>query len=165
MTTSPQFRTADQPVLPEGYYFVDPYEAQPLEITALDQSVNGLSGSWIRELDWPDVQHQMRTYVGVRALIDNTLVGLGLLEENDPQTVSNETVRSGDLGYMMVHPDHRHKGIGKALILERIRLARLSELGKITTLLMTTNSLRPFYQELGFRAVDSDSDDFELTIK
>lgn len=165
MTFHSSFESANQPALPNGYCFFNPYSVGLREVTALDEAVNGINGSWMSELDWPDTDHEKRTYVGVRSLIDKTLVGLALLEKCEQQKSEDLTLRVGALGYMMVHPNHRHKGLGKALIMERIRLAKLSDLEKLTILLTTTNSLRPFYQELGFRALDEDSDDFELTLK
>ena len=80
--------------------------------------------------------------VGVRD-INGSLVGFGSVARRG---------ENGELGDFVVSPNHQHRGIGKALIAERLGLA---DAAGITSLYIAnfepTNTLKSFYLENGFQ--------------
>jgi len=131
--------------LPLGYTYESPIMINNKEFIALCRQVEigeGLADDWrneryllMRSCDAKPVD------IGVRAA-DGSLVGFGAI------------AHKGDIGELcdfVVSPEHQGRGIGKAIILERLRIAE--ELG-ITSLyvpfLETTNTLVSFYLEHGF---------------
>jgi GNAT superfamily N-acetyltransferase len=59
---------------------------------------------------------------------------------------------NGELCDFTVSPAHQHKGIGKAIIDERLRRAEASGIRSFyMPYLTTTNTLRSYYEELGFQ--------------
>ena len=79
--------------------------------------------------------------VAIRAE-DGNLIGFGAVAYKG---------ENGELSDFVVSPDHQGQGVGKAIILERLRMAQ--DAG-ITSLYMPrlehTNTLRSFYYEQGF---------------
>jgi GNAT superfamily N-acetyltransferase len=144
MATS--FSSEHQPALPEGYYYADPRTTTETEVTSLVLSAN--QGDQLSDFDFPDAAHPERFYVVARDQYRNALVGFSLLEVF-PKSPARER-QSGMLSYLMVHPDHQHNGIARALILERLRIAHALGLGRLTAGVSQKNTLEPFYRENGF---------------
>jgi ribosomal protein S18 acetylase RimI-like enzyme len=133
-----------QPQLPEGYEFVDKHGLQPAEIIALRESIG-----WYG--DTPEVwqmciEDPFGVMVGVRNK-DAELVGMGRLT-GDP--------RHGVLCDLAVKETERHQGIGRAILIERMRIARERNIKYIYTELETTNTLNnsdeSLYEVLGLVA-------------
>jgi GNAT superfamily N-acetyltransferase len=73
------------------------------------------------------------------------LVGLGFL---------NGDIAGAGLSDLMVHPDHQHQGIGRALVKKRVQIADKIGVERMDALLISSNTLKGLYTELGFRAID-----------
>ena len=134
-------------VLPEGYQFTDSQEMSQDEVVDL-----------FRRSGWDVAEHEVKNVhvasdgsgtnvsVGVRSA-EAELVGYGGLMLRD-----SEWAEMGDL---MVHPDHRHKGLGRLLIAKRLKIADSLGILEITIEeIENTNPLRNYYEELGFMRIE-----------
>jgi GNAT superfamily N-acetyltransferase len=133
--------------LPEGYIYADPAGVQSPEVESLLSRVfdRQIEPGWLdRRSEGLRLNNWKGIDIGVRSP-SSELIGLGLL---------TYTGQNGDLDNLAVDSEHRGKGIGQALILERIRQAE--ERG-VTSLyihnIAPTNPLTTFYEELGFRHI------------
>jgi len=79
--------------------------------------------------------------VGVRSEVNKELVGVGFVVGNK---------RHGVLCDFNVRPEHQHKGVGRAILDERIRLADQMNIPFLYTDLASTNPLVRMYEALGF---------------
>ncbi|MCA1806520.1 MAG: GNAT family N-acetyltransferase [Actinobacteria bacterium] len=129
----------EQQALPEGYAFIDKTEMQPQEIIQLRKSV-GWSGD--SEENWQKCIDQSGVIVGVRDK-DQELVGMGRITA-DP--------RHAVLCDLVVHPGHQQKGIGTALVTERMHKAEELGIPYLYTELASDNPLRAKYKDIGFVA-------------
>lgn len=153
-TTGENFK----PVLPDGYRFVDPATVGLEEIRELDIAVTQTGGSFIDEFEeidrWQGNTDNMK-HAAVKSGVAK-LVGLAAIDidvgEQLVKEVSTEPINVGYLSFVVVHPDHQHRGIGKALVLERLRIARTFGIACLVTNLIESNSLESYYYELGFIA-------------
>ena len=69
------------------------------------------------------------------------------------------------LSYMAVAPEHRHQGIGKALVNRSLEIAQHMGATTVITALTETNTLRPYFLELGFRQTNPGNwEDLRLTL-
>ncbi len=136
--------------LPDGYHFADPDGIEPAEVVALLRQVeigHGIEDDHLQsrrsdlEADGWDVHD-----VGVRAALGR-LVGFGSIAYGEGE---------GELCDFVVSPAHQGRGIGKAIIRQRLALA--DELG-VTSLYLPdfepTNTLRTFYLQNGFQEKES----------
>lgn len=82
--------------------------------------------------------------IGVRDRSHN-LVGFAAIEGD---------IEHAGLNHLAVHPDHRHIGIGRALVKKRVEIADQIGIQRLDALLMDTNTLGRLYTELGFEAID-----------
>lgn len=95
--------------------------------------------------DWSDVMSRFREHFGqdyyypVKAVVNNTLVGIGQLMLN------RETAW---LGNIIVHPDFRKRGIGRLVTLHL--MGEAINRGKKLQLLLATLEGAPLYEKLGF---------------
>lgn len=133
--------------LPVGYYFASGAEAGREELRTLDEEVNGPSSSGLDRASWPsgspDIYGDHIIEVGVRTSNENELVGIGLL------TLKHITV-FGELSHLMISPRHRHRGLARTIVRERVRIADALGAKRLATELAPTNTLIPLYRELGF---------------
>lgn len=132
--------------LVEGYRLTEPVTITPPEVGNLFRQVE--IGRYVTDDYLTDRHNPLSTQegggfldVGVRDA-DDELVGFGSVAHNG---------HAGMLGDFVVSPAHQGRGIGKAIISERLRLAE--EVG-VTTLsipnLEPTNTLRTYYLRHGF---------------
>ncbi len=132
--------------LPEGYWFEHNDAAVPTEeLAALMRQVevgHDITAAQLDAVTERDTSFGYTTIgVGVRDEV-GSLVGYGGMR-----------CRGGiaDFGDLVVSPEHQSKGIGKALVDERIRLADEMDVNAIEIdLLEPTNTLRSYYFERGF---------------
>ncbi|MDB5166559.1 MAG: N-acetyltransferase [Candidatus Saccharibacteria bacterium] len=126
-----------QPALPNGYHFVYGTDISPDDVMALRQSV-GWDG-----LDQESWDKCIRSSIAVVGIQDASgpLVGVSFIAGNTRHAV---------LCDMVVAPDHQKRGLGTALLYERVRLS--DELGilYLYTDLAQTNNIRAEYLSLGF---------------
>ena len=131
---------SEQAHLPKGYRFVDKSDLVPSEIIDLRTSV-GWDGD--NAETWQDcINSQNGIIVSVRD-DQGTLVGMGRVTSDPRHAVMCDLV---------VNPNHQNKGIGKALVLERMRIIRELDIPYLYTDLAEDNPLKPVYEELGFKA-------------
>jgi ribosomal protein S18 acetylase RimI-like enzyme len=125
-----------------GYELADPTTITPVEALELEHSLGGNQATslfyWERMLDGA------KAVVGARNNDSNKLVGIGLLA-----VINDET----ELADLIVHPEHQHKGIARELVRKRVAIADELEISRLKTILVSANTLRPLYQELGFKVV------------
>lgn len=69
------------------------------------------------------------------------VTGVGFLAGN---------ARQGLLCDLYVHPNHRHQGLGRLIVQERVRLADEYPVERLLVSIERTNSLKSFYRRLGF---------------
>lgn len=128
----------ERTTLPDSYSFIDKSTIDPKEIIELRESVGWAGDSvehWQQSMDQP-----LGVIVGVRN-IEGQLVGMGRITA-DP--------RHAVLCDLAVHPDHQNKGIGGALVTERMRIAKEQDIPYLYTELAPTNPLRNLYKAMGF---------------
>jgi len=89
-----------------------------------------------------------RWRVGVREAADEgALVGYGVLTLKDGM---------GELSNLAVHNSRRGRGIGKALVVERLRLGEAAGIKRfIIPGIAGTNTIAHFYPKLGFQALST----------
>lgn len=124
--------------LPDGYKYTSSLSGE--EVVDL-RSESGWGTEKNTEL-WQRVIDESIASTGVR---DETskLVGVGFLAGN---------ARHAVLCDFIVSPDHRGKGLGRAILNKRVNLADELEIPYLYTELAPTNSLKTYYEELGFIA-------------
>ena len=140
--------------LPSGYVYADAAAISLDERRKLDAEVNGPFDSPLNRADW-----SIRGFgitgcidVGVRNIADEELVGIGRLLVTDHAGARIDiNLLSGELSHFMVNPAHRKRGIGTAILLERMRIAEGLEVYKLfISALDKRNTLCGKYPELGF---------------
>jgi GNAT superfamily N-acetyltransferase len=132
--------------LPSGYAFADATYMQPAEVVRLLQHLPGgqdLTASSLVIRNWTFQARGLSMLAAGVQSADTQLVGYGsIFYKND----------HGELGDFVVHPAHRGRGLGKAIIQRRLGLAATNG---ITSLyiedLEATNHLRSHYIAHGFR--------------
>jgi GNAT superfamily N-acetyltransferase len=133
------FKT-EQTQLPDSYSYAYKDSITPLEVIALRAA-----SDWGREHDvkvWQDAIQQSIETVGVRD-IHKVLVGVGFLVGN---------ARHAILCDFTVHPEHRNRGLGKAILRQRLIIADNEDIPYLYTDISQTNTLRDRYLEMGFVA-------------
>lgn len=126
---------------PKGYEVVSVKEIDGAEVSKLYEASDGHPP---RELDptTEDLQDWIKralVVVGVRNE-DGQLVGIGFLDGTKEHAI---------LDGMVVHPDHRHRGLGSFLVKSRVEKAKEIGIHHLKTTLTSTNSLTSLYEELG----------------
>lgn len=107
----------------------------------------GLSNEEAREVFRNRLRAGMHTFV---AVIGEEVVGTtALLVE---QKFIHQGGRCGHIEDVAVHPDHKEKGIGSALVKHAVEQARAQGCYKV--ILSCYEGLLPFYEKLGFRRHD-----------
>ncbi len=145
---------ASGPQLPEGYFYANPTEIGTSELAELYLQtglVEGVITSMIDSIVLTDKNFQdagkVRLHTGVRTAEAGQLIGYGSVLYQG---------KSGELCDFGVVPDHRHRGIGRAIIDARLASA---EAAGITSLYMPylepTNPLTSYYLENGFRQTEA----------
>lgn len=127
-------------VLPQGYDMVNKHRISAMAVIGLRAA-----SQWGTEQDlmiWEDVIDESLSVTGVVGP-GKDLVGVGFLAGN---------LRHAVLCDLVVHPDHRGRGIGQAIIRRRVQLAGEMNIPYLYTELSHTNTLTTLYQELGFAA-------------
>jgi GNAT superfamily N-acetyltransferase len=135
--------------LPEGYYYADPQKVHSRKYQQLFLRDIGWEGATARDYR-TRMKHWNKLGVSVADVAvgrqDGRLAGFGSI------------IYIGDTGSLCdfgVSTADRSNGIGKAIILDRLRIAE--ELGiRVLDIaaLEGTNTLRTYYFDLGFQAVD-----------
>ncbi len=128
--------------LPEGYSFAEKVSAQ--EVINLRTTCQW--GAERRIEAWRQAIDTSLAVVGVR--IESDLVGVGFLSGN---------TRHAFLSDLTVHPEHRSRGIGRAIVARRLNLA--SSMGPngipyIYAEILASNTLSDYYVQLGFAGVE-----------
>jgi GNAT superfamily N-acetyltransferase len=129
----------NQSVLPKGYTFAEEIAAQEV----IDLRVACEGGKERNPEIWQEAIYTSLLVSGVRGS-GNELVGVGFLSGN---------IRHALLSDLTVHPAHRGHGIGKAIVWHRMDFASKTIEGGIPYIyaeILPTNTLRPFYESLGF---------------
>ncbi len=128
------------PVLPEGYEFAAPYSIGYLEYSQLMEGVAGYKPR--TERAWQSWSGRVPVITGIVEVEADELVGFGAIESFGS--------RRHFLTNLAVHPEHRHQGLGQALVKARVDYADTLELGVLLTSLAPTNTLGDYYASLGF---------------
>ena len=129
--------------MPSGYRLddsgVDPEELYRLfrDVEVFDED----DESAVIGTDWEELLVGSIAVLGARNS-RRRLVGVGFLDG---------VITHAQLDNLAVHPEHRHQGIGRTLVRQRVELAKDIGVQTITTRLSSTNTLGPLYHELGFR--------------
>ena len=130
----------DRAALPERYCMIDKMGLDPESVIALRDAAD-----WGTERNpdvWKTAIEQSLATVGVVGPQQN-LVGVGFLAGN---------IRHAVLCDLVVHPDHRGRGLGQAIVRRRVHLADQMRIPYLYTELASTNNLASLYEELGFVA-------------
>ena len=141
------FRSKDG--MPSGYRLdgsgIDPEEVYRLfrDVEAFDDDDEAL----VAGPDWEELMIGPLAVVGARDY-RRRLVGVGFLDGDRTHA---------ELDNLAVHPKHRHQGIGRVLVRERVQIAKDIRVQTITTKLSSANTLGPFYRQLGFQPTDHSS--------
>lgn len=123
---------ADRPPLTPNYAFADSARLDGRELAALRESV-GWEG---RELDrWRENIERSLAVVSVREPA-GALVGVGFIAGNLWHAV---------LCDLTVHPEHQGRGLGRALLDERMRIITELDIWYVYTTLASSNRLRERY--------------------
>lgn len=131
-------------VLPEGYFFTDTMTAQELaELWDASGLHPGITPEGATEGMTPESEKETFR-VSIRAK-DNKLVGTGSIQLPESSPAYH--------GGLAVHPEHQHRGIGKAIVATNINIAERAG-ASIFTILKSTNTLTQFYEENGFEKID-----------
>lgn len=131
--------------LPRGYKYAASIDV--VELNSLYRSADLSGEAAVDEMTGSELEEELQTSlatIGVRDR-DHRLVGIGVLTSEG---------QTAELANLAVHPDHQHLGIGKVLIRRRVEIADRLGMAEIEVRLISTNTLRPFYLELGFRAIN-----------
>lgn len=129
--------------LPECYSFVEKGQISGNEVLALRDA-----SDWGTVRDVQKWQRALDTSLAVAGVRSESkeLVGVGFLAGNARQAI---------LCDLVVHPEHRGKNIGKAILSQRLKQADEIGVDYIYTELSETNNLSSFYLAVGFRAVNN----------
>jgi GNAT superfamily N-acetyltransferase len=129
--------------LPPGYEFIDRTDIAPDKVMALQRlSIPNFSPKLFI------TQYLLNGAPYATGVIDNdeTLVGFGSVIP-----WNNNRMMLADL---VVHPDHRSRGIGKALVRRRVGFFdKSAEANSLVVNLWASNTLHSFYEEVGFRSI------------
>ncbi|HUB93733.1 MAG TPA: GNAT family N-acetyltransferase [Verrucomicrobiae bacterium] len=136
--------------LPKGFYYANAVAITCSELAKLQDSASGKN--YADDIFSEHITHQSHgerlVGIGVRGMSDARLIGYGLLAIFPCRP---EERRSGHLYDFVVHPSARHKGIGRAIIDERIAQSDTLGVERLKVTLEESNTLRPYYLEKGFR--------------
>lgn len=145
---SPGLSSVDRTPLPADYKFANATEIDPHEVVALMRTVV------IGEDQEDDYIYNRNAYmecVGLEAIDvgilhdSGSLVGFGSICMKGA---------NGELGDFVVNPKHQGRGLGRAIIDERLRAAEAAELTSLFILpLEATNPLESFYLQRGFQKI------------
>jgi GNAT superfamily N-acetyltransferase len=126
--------------LPAGYALVSKTDISPVEVMDLRGAVG-----WGRETEsvWTQCIENSLITVGVKDA-SGILVGVGFLAGS---------IRHAILCDLTVHPEHQRRGIGRAIINQRINMIYELEVRYVYADISDTNTLHKYYLTLGF--VDS----------
>ena len=132
------------PELPRGYKY-----AKSESITA-DEAVDifiasgymSLENGYLALQEW-DNSLQEGLNVGIRHR--RRLVGIGSLIGDGDNVLLQD---------LAVHPNHQHKGLGRALINRRVEIAESFGAKKIDVHMTSANTLGRLYMQLGFKTQD-----------
>lgn len=135
--------------LPSGYRFEDPGNVTSAEAVAMYRRA-GME--YEVEDDYLDVgRPEVFAKYGVQAMDvavradDGTLAGYGSVVYRGSQ---------GELSDFAVDPSHQGKGVGRSILLERLRIAELAGIDSLYVAeMLPTNNLAPLYLECGFQQV------------
>jgi GNAT superfamily N-acetyltransferase len=122
--------------LPQGYSFASTFSPQEV----LDLRASSDWGTEHSTDVWQKVIDLSIASVGVRNESE-TLVGVGFLAGNPRHAVLCDFV---------VHPVHRGRGLGRAILHRRLNIADAADIPYLYTDLAPTNRLRSYYERLGF---------------
>lgn len=143
--------------LPRGYRpiyrDVDPVELYEL-YRDVEKFIIGDADSQIGN-DWEEALADAWITVGVRAP-NRRLAGVGFLYGD---------IKEALLCDLVVHPDHRSKGIGSFIVRRRVEIAQNKGVEVLRTDLAPSNTLRPLYHELGFELELYTEGSFELNLR
>jgi len=137
-------------IMPDGYsLFVGQQDLNMPEVNRLRMAV------WWPRLNagamwdyWIGCANPDATIFGVREIETGELAGISRIEGNLDLSI---------LAGLAVHPKHQHKGIGQALVRERVKTADQRGIKQLITRLAVENTLPSFYEELGFEPADGGS--------
>lgn len=133
--------------LPEGYRW-DNSGAQHAEVYDLFRGAELYDGPELPEATQADIEEMWQE------MMFDLLVILAVRAKHR-QLAAVSTLNGWEgaphLSYMAVAPEHRHQGIGKALVNRSIEIAQNMGATTVITGLRDTNTLKPFFLELGFR--------------
>ncbi len=131
--------TDQENVLPDGYYFADRQSITVAEIDAIRRSNN-----WSDDDDdrWQKCLQSSIEVCGVRDK-HGTLIGIGFLAGN---------YRHAVLCDFNVHKKYQRKGIGRAILQQRIKKAEELKIPYLYISLDAANPLRRMYEGFGFQA-------------
>jgi GNAT superfamily N-acetyltransferase len=141
-----QEQEQEQAPLPEGYHFEEGASIHPLEIARLMQQVE-------MGVEIPDdyVTNERALELSSRGL---DILDIGVRAADGQLAGIGSVVYKGDVGELcgfVVSPDHQSRGVGKAIITERLAMAERAGLASLyINGLEPTNTLRTFYLENGF---------------
>jgi GNAT superfamily N-acetyltransferase len=128
--------------LPPGYGYADQDGITVPELNDLNVAVEGPPATPLHKPDWTEKSWERCFNVGVRTA-DDQLVGYGRL------AISIGT--SGELSHLMVHPEHQRRGLGTAILAERMRIGEALGVKSFHTRLAQANAISNKYYELGFQ--------------
>jgi GNAT superfamily N-acetyltransferase len=126
--------------LPEDYTYDTSLRIPTDELAAL-KGLMGWDTSTLADFELALDTHRMENFnVGVRTPEGN-LIGYGRLVYEDDH---------GELCDFMVNPEHRHQGIGRAIIDTRLAMAEASGVTSLYMPIDDDNTLRDYYLEHSF---------------
>lgn len=133
---------------PKGYESVGPKGVNPEEVSKLYQICEGHPPR-IYDPDIEEISYWLEKALIVVGIRDQEakLVGVGFVD--GPET-------DACLDGLAVHPDHRHRGLGKFLIKSRVKQARAMGIVQLETSLAGSNMLGSLYEELGVETHPND---------
>jgi len=144
---SAELTLPDRAELPEGFAFAEDASIDPAEVVALLRTTDMAQDVTLS--DFLEIHKDLEedgyksAAVGVRNTQDNRLVGYGGLIYN--------SVGIGNMGNFVVSPEYQGRGIGKAIIDERlVQAAKLGIHTLSTTDIQPGNTLVNYYLKRGF---------------
>lgn len=149
---------------PEGYEYASSGTAE--ELAGLlrenypprkDKARTDNAATWLRDIE--DLGRRFYCFldVGVRHIATQDLVGYGRIESRGLDAMFSTLVVSDS--------NHRHKGIGRLLVSERVAIADRLQMGYIhIPFLENSNSLRQHYMELGFQERGISLERFKIAV-
>lgn len=125
-------------VLPDGYYFADRQSITTHEFAVIRRSLDWDDND---EERWHSCLQNSIEVCGVRDK-DGMLVGIGFIAGNHRHAI---------LCDFNVHKKHQGKGIGKAILQQRIRRTEELKIPYLYVSLHPSNPLRKLYEDYGFQ--------------